>query len=1635
MASPKTFQQFGGAGFDLFDWNRNYASTVDNAPDSFDAALTDSTYGILLQPDVYLTGSVTASGDNIALAAGGHLLHATSVPTVHAFEAAFLMTEAGTPDTFSSGRSGMGVVDAQNGCFRLLFSKTGAGYLKTLDAAAEPSLLSDSAVLFANFPFWLTVRVVATEEQIELYMTATYGGEDTTRNFYITLPPALTGVENIVDVFSTHHAMTVGSMRLSSLALRPNLPPVALINASSTGTVGRSTLLDGSGSSDPEGTPITFTWEILSAPDNARPLLSGLTQASTIVEDAIGTDLAQVVLTYMGDAGNNYRLTTFDNGVGAPYDFSSATVAGITTISLGVPTGTAMKHLVLAINEPTKYGQDSSFGDLLEATTLGTGVEPVPFDTFTFSGGIDSTYSEVSFVPTLPGTYEIGLTVNDGELDSEQDSVSITVLAAEHVLGTLPDAAPIWKALPDFWEIVQGDKRVLETIWSSIMQVVSAELFKAWQDDYSKSLRDIPAVYQRKWVGFNPVVTVSGSVAGYPGFKRVACTHQDDDDDDLYTPYLIQTGELAASYRALVVENATAWDCMVDSSYENQHANITSEYLTYTSLGSGTRSGVVTKIAGAWETFRLTSGALPEDIVDKILIIDGTHYRIATRDSNTQLTINNAPGTHPFFRTGFCTRAYGTALTPAAGVSWEIAEPHAEAILAFSMPYFNVTRQAPVESTARVEVVIAGETHTLNLPILYSNQSVAYVDWTPLGVYIRNNITSDTILEYSYAAGASTQIVNYLDGIGAVTQVCTLLQYLDVSLVGYVQQNNLLLPDGVVEVPTLAMTITGTPYLYVTDYTLRTLGDSNQYIVWNPETLSVEWNSTTVRTTAQPDVIYLDAGFVLAPYGWETEVDADGDPTGYYTASVGYAPTADGTFAGWGPRHLLSELPTSFWAELVLFNNDEVIESNFGAVVGLPKVEQENYKSDVTALWFAFWHGPRVGNIDVALNAFLDRQLFLVDGTIVDINENFTASDGRVYVQGLEAGTDEGVIYSFSYNASLGLATNPDTGVAYALGDTVSRFWPVQAGVETADYITDPDWFATLFTGYEQLKKYHTFVVKLTPDGASIDYAALQALIMQLRPEYTAPIIIMVLLEQTDIDVVEIVTNAVTVFQQDNPSTAYFTTPSAADPLTNTSQAFPARYPQFAATPAGLAEGTPADNMEVYESGYTPGRLDNYSGDGSWHTDAPLNPLESGTTTAYAAGIARDDTKTWTVDEWAGKEAYFPSIDEWSTIVSNTVDTFTITPVQAGLAGGGGDNFTFFDRLARVEFVNQLDHLDIDYGKSIYWLPITLTSTAPPLDFELGEWIEAATGARSRIVHISTFHNQQNHVNGFLLCQALPTVDTESIPYGPDYLLDFVTGDAITGDSSGATADVLATPMLYPTYIFELDIGEFIPESTPFMAVPIYAGNGGRLSSLDVGLVVDDVEVYQTPTAITTPVLVAANEVPSFHYGQYWWLDTPLMLDYEDAAPPAAWEPPEPTLNINGSVLTVAPTTLTAPGGTFTAADVGKKMYVHSPTFLANNAGTWEVLTWDNPGGAWVTVDNGGSFTNENPVHWYLMPSWWTAGWRIVDPSYVARDAIVLRGEEGTFKGPNITHGHTRYPVSTLLSTPVVLAIVEAAAE
>ena len=123
---------------------------------------------------------------------------------------------------------------------------------------------------------------------------------------------------------------------------------------------------------------------------------------------------------------------------------------------------------------------------------------------------LETDNSIISFQPDKIGVYKIGLIVNDGELDSQQAEAlaSIQLSLSPTCTDIVEDASFIWKHLSDFWGKVQGRERY-NTVWSATIQAIADELLRAYQLDYSKSIKTIPDYLQRRWQFYSPRLDIS----------------------------------------------------------------------------------------------------------------------------------------------------------------------------------------------------------------------------------------------------------------------------------------------------------------------------------------------------------------------------------------------------------------------------------------------------------------------------------------------------------------------------------------------------------------------------------------------------------------------------------------------------------------------------------------------------------------------------------------------------------------------------------------------------------------------------------------------------------------------------------------------------------------------------------------------------------------------------------------------------------------------------------------------------------------------------------------------------------------------------------------------------------------------
>ena len=205
-----------------------------------------------------------------------------------------------------------------------------------------------------------------------------------------------------------------------------NTAPVANAGPDQTAYVTHTVTLDGSGSSDVDGNPLTYSWSFVSQPAGSGATLSDPTAAKpTFVVDKFGSYTVQLVVNdgTVNSAPDTVVITTLN----------SAPVAN-------------------AGPDQTPYVNNT-------VTLDGSGSSDVDGDPLTYSWSIltkpagstaalsDPTAAKPTFVIDKAGTYIVQLTVNDGKVNSAPDTVNITTLNSPPVANAGPDQTVFTKQL------------------------------------------------------------------------------------------------------------------------------------------------------------------------------------------------------------------------------------------------------------------------------------------------------------------------------------------------------------------------------------------------------------------------------------------------------------------------------------------------------------------------------------------------------------------------------------------------------------------------------------------------------------------------------------------------------------------------------------------------------------------------------------------------------------------------------------------------------------------------------------------------------------------------------------------------------------------------------------------------------------------------------------------------------------------------------------------------------------------------------------------------------------------------------------------------------------------------------------
>jgi hypothetical protein len=186
-----------------------------------------------------------------------------------------------------------------------------------------------------------------------------------------------------------------------------NSPPVANAGPEQLVSPGVTVTLDGSGSSDPDGDPLAYSWTLTTVPNGSAAALNGATTVNpTFVADLEGSYIVELVV----------NDGTADSAV------DSVTINAIS----GVPTADA--------------GPDQSLPTEGETVTLdGSGSSDPDGDELTYAWTLtsipdgsaaalsDATVVDPTFVADLKGSYVAELVVSDGTNESAPDTVTVTV--------------------------------------------------------------------------------------------------------------------------------------------------------------------------------------------------------------------------------------------------------------------------------------------------------------------------------------------------------------------------------------------------------------------------------------------------------------------------------------------------------------------------------------------------------------------------------------------------------------------------------------------------------------------------------------------------------------------------------------------------------------------------------------------------------------------------------------------------------------------------------------------------------------------------------------------------------------------------------------------------------------------------------------------------------------------------------------------------------------------------------------------------------------------------------------------------------------------------------------------------------
>lgn len=1144
-------------------------------------AIDDGTEGLLLVADVSRgTPHVTAGSGRVRLRSSdglpSRLRYVVPVDSIHTIE--FQATLEALPRTVEDAgthRFFVGCLNAQGGTTGLLLAQDGIAM--AADPTADVVALSGTASLIPLAGVAVTVRLMVNGRggTAALYVTTTSELSTTGHVLRrtVALPKTRGRLGDLVYIEAIGAAadgvdVSLYTMRVGNGLVASAKRPVAVVASNPTVGLGASLVLDARGSYVP-GSPsadLTGVWAFRSRPAGSSARLEGRIDASIA-----GSSVAYTAVSE-GAAGNGTQLIFVDPGLGPGNDALEIEVSGsAVTFTLehttaGISGRTTANDIASALTNPSDPAYSAEAAALVRAVVSGDGDAIIASGTLTLAGGLDSDLLLTHLHPDVPGLYELEFAATYDGLTSQPYVVVTTCMASEVAIGREPDVAFLWNYLPDHARTIEGG-RALEHVWRGLLRLTATEWLRAAQVDYAKSLRDIPAVMQHKWVRL-PLAYRPERVAFFASaLDERQMYPYDDEDGDRFTTYLRHTSVDEAAVGAPV-----------------------SLYLTAGPVTTTCRRDIPTKLSSSTATYAAASdlltvaGAVASGVVagDPVFIGSGfTGFRVRAVVSDTQIRLDRPVGATasgngivqvggllelvddvvPIYLLVDQGDGSGHAIDDGAGA--------AETTLWFALSYgvFDVASYSVGDrlllggTLAEVEASVPADPTTL--PAYASNadghivvtagapasplsveelfrswQLLRYVGSTALSVgfprgiaftglegvlpgdvvyYLEDGI--DGAYGYDVVRGVSGSTIALGTSYGPPTEGAAWEAVI-------LRLQALPLPEGTLGVPRIALSPDASDYLVegkhfeVADEAIALLGLSG-------DDGEFDDSDSLTFTSVSSDFSVLDeapggaGAWVLI--GLDTAagqpcfvapIAAVADATTLTLASV------DGDYTGQTynfrvlplPAAVLTRTDPAWWAEYVLADNSAVVEGNFGLAVGLQRSEYDSVflSGEGTAQGYlaavrALHYAAWSGPTVYNIELGANALLGLPFSEVAGTIARIDSS-GAIGTTAVQVAGIDGVTRVYRFRTEAGLGKHPNTGAELAEGDEIPAYTMLTAGVDVLDYINSPDWHTYWLDGADVLRKFHTFLVSIDLRAVDLTAAApslLRRFLDRAKPKHT----------------------------------------------------------------------------------------------------------------------------------------------------------------------------------------------------------------------------------------------------------------------------------------------------------------------------------------------------------------------------------------------------------------------------------------------------------------------------------------------------------------------------------------------------